>query len=373
MTAIRLDKRLSLIEAPNSGHNRWHPDIPPIARVAPGDVLVVDTRDGIDNQIKMSSGPADVRSLEMRRGHPLTGPFFIDGAEPGDQLVVETLAIEPDDFGFTVVRPGAGPLGDLIDEPLVVRWTIRDGVARSPDLPGIAVEGAPFMGVMGVAPSHARLREFSARESQLERNGGTVMLPDPHDAVPIDSTAAIKGLRTVPPRETGGNIDVRQAGVGSRVILSVDVPGALFSLGDAHFAQGDGEVCSQAIEMQATVQVRFRLRKRDAVRWRPTNPVIEYVEPKLDHPRPYLITTGLPLDDEGHNHDLDFRLASRRALLEMTRYLMSERGFSLPQAYAICSVAVDLRVSEMVNIPNVLMAACLPLDIFEQQLTERQP
>jgi formamidase len=352
---VELDLARPVAEQGGRAHNRWHPAIPPIATVAPGETLRVDTLDGIDGQIGPGSTTADVRSMAPERPHPMTGPFWIEGADPGDVLEVETLAIEPAGFGFTVVRPGAGLLGEEVAEPFLVRWAIADGMARSEDLPGVTIPGAPFLGVLGVAPSPVRLQELTEREARQLRTGGGVRPPEAKHAVPA---AAAAGLRTIPPRETGGNLDIRQLGVGSKLLLPVDVPGALFSVGDAHFAQGDGETCSQAIEMQATAVLRFGLRKDPA--FRPTFPAFEFVEPAAP-PRRYFATTGIPV---GADKDFDVHLAAKVALREMVAYLVT-RGYSRLQAHALCSVAVDLRISEVVNTPNALVSALLPLDIFD--------
>src|SRR5262249_35155313 len=151
---------------------------------------------------------------------------------------VEFVAYESDDFGTTAVIPGFGFLADVFPDPYLVKWDIADGLARSPELPGVAVPQAMFAGVGGVAPSAGRLEEFRAREEALENRGQRVATPFPERAKP---PSAAEGIRTIPPRETGGNMDVRQLVAGSRLWLPVDVPGALFSIGDLHFAQGDGE------------------------------------------------------------------------------------------------------------------------------------
>jgi len=361
---VELDLARPVAGQRGRAHNRWHPEIPAIATVPGGETLRVDTLDGIDGQIGPASTDADVVGMALERPHPMTGPFWIEGAEPGDVLEVETLSIQPAAFGFTVVRPGAGLLGKDVDAPFVVRWTIADGIARSEQLPGVTIPGAPFMGVLGVAPSLARLAELTAREDRLLRAGGGVRPPDPRHAVPADGPAAGTGLRTIPPRETGGNLDIRQVGVGSRLLLPVDVPGALFSVGDAHFAQGDGETCSQAIEMQATVELRFGLRKAAELTFRPRFPAFEFVQASAPRPRPYFATTGIPVGGDGVNRDFDVYLATQSALREMVAHLGS-RGFGVPQAHAICSVAVDLRISQIVNTPNALVSALLPLDIFD--------
>jgi formamidase len=251
-----------------------------------------------------------------------------------------------------------------------VRWVIADGVARSPDLPGVAIPGEPFVGVVGVAPSAARMQAFTDRERALGNRGAGVRLPDSTAAVPTTDPVAGDGLRTVPPRETGGNIDVKQAGVGSRVLLPVDVPCALLSVGDAHFAQGDGEVCSQAIEMHARAQLRIDLVKASERSFRATQPTIEFTEPARGR-RSWFATTGIPVDGSGVNHHFDLYVAAQAAVREMIGYLVATRGFTREQAYALCSVAVDLRVSEVVNTPNGVVAALLPLDVFAEDAPDQ--
>ena len=366
MRALHTNLACPMVEDLGSGHNRWHPDIPPLASIEPGEAIGIDVRDGLDCQVTETSPPKGAAlNLDLQRAHPLTGPIAIAGAEPDDLLTVEVIDIEPASFGFTGVRPGGGLLGDEVSEGFVARWTIRDGLARSEDVPGVVIRGAPFLGVMGVAPSAARLQLFAERESDLARRGGRATLPDPTSAIPA-GPEAMEGLRTIPPRETGGNLDIKHLKKAARLTLPVDVPGALFSVGDAHFAQGNGESCSQAIEIAARIILRFSLTKKCAVRWRPRYPVVHVpsmAEPI--RPSPCLITMGLPLDSDGRNHDMDLRLAAREALREMMAYLVEERGYSRVQAYVICSVAVDLEISEAVNGPNGLVAAVLPLDIFE--------
>ena len=178
---------------------------------------------------------------------------------------------------------------------------------------------------------------------------------------PYASTA----LRTIPPRETGGNLDVPQARAGATVFLPVDVPGALLSLGDVHFAQGDGEVCGTAIETHGRVTVAARgaagARK---LGFRPQTPAFESAEPVWKGGRRHFVTTGLPIRPDGSNADMDTTLAARNALLAMIDWLGAERGLSREAAYVLCSVAVDLRISEIVDVPNPVVSALCPLDIF---------
>jgi formamidase len=294
--------------------------------------------------------------------------LFIEGAEPGDLLRTEIVDIEPDDHGVTVIWPGSG-FGMLPSdnfEMTIVHWDIADGYARSPDMPGVAIRGEPFLGVMGVAPSHERLAIINEREAKLAAAGFGVLLPGSASAFPADGPAATDGLRTVPPREIGGNIDIKQLRAGSVLTLPVDVRGALFSAGDCHFAQGDGEATGTAIEITATVRLRFEVVKRAAAPWEPRYPTFEYVEDARaeQSPRRWIGTTGLPIDTDGTNGFLDLTLCAREALREMIDYLVATRGLSREQAYILISVAGDLRISEGVDFPNSIVSVHLPLDVF---------
>ncbi|HYH49073.1 MAG TPA: acetamidase/formamidase family protein, partial [Acidimicrobiia bacterium] len=209
---------------------------------------------------------------------------------------------------------------------------------------------------------------ITAREEELAgRDGAVVLLPDPAGAVPADPVIAGEALRTIPPREHGGNADIKQLTAGARVLLPVWVDGALFSAGDAHFAQGDGESCGTAIEMPATLRVRFDLRKGQAA-----ERGIRTLCWERDDPGPaataqsggYFATTGICVGREGRNEFEDLTLAARNALDAMVGHLTAEYGYTRQQAYAICSVAVDLKISQAVDVPNVIVSAFLPLDIF---------
>jgi formamidase len=358
---IRLDKTKRLAAQAAKGHNRWHPDIPPILKVDPGDEVVLDTLDGVDRQILSTAGIADVAKWDLNAAHPLTGPIWVNGAEAGDLLEIQLLDIVADDSGWTAQLPGFGFLRDLFPEPHLVRWRLNAGLAETPDLPGVRIAEASFPGVIGVAPSRAQLRQITARERVAAERGGFVLAPDPRAAIPPTEPIASEGLRTIPPRENGGNLDVKQLVKGTTVYLPVWTEGALFSIGDGHFAQGDGEVCGTAIEMAATFNLRFELHKAVARERRITGAQFTGTE-KSSPPRRYYATTGLSMRGEMQESE-DATLAARNAMLAMIDYLQ-QRGFNRQQAYAICSVAVDLRVSEAVDVPNFVVTAFLPLDIF---------
>ncbi|MBM3678301.1 MAG: acetamidase/formamidase family protein, partial [Actinobacteria bacterium] len=149
---------------PENGHNRWHPDLLPVARVRPGDTVTLETRDGLDAQLGPDSTHEDCARLSLGAGHPLTGPIHVEGAEPGDLLAVEILGYETADWGTSAVIPGFGFLADLFPDPFLVRWSVEDGKARSPELPGVAVPPVVHAGVMGVAPSRELMARQRARE-----------------------------------------------------------------------------------------------------------------------------------------------------------------------------------------------------------------
>jgi formamidase len=365
---VHIDRRKPLRDEPHTGHNRWHPDIPPVLSADPGDAVTLETRDAFDGAITPDTAADDLHRADLNIVHPLTGPVFVNGAEPGDLLEVHIVEITPQPFAFTTIVPGFGFLRDFFPTPFLIKWTIAGGFAVSPDLPDVRIPGGPFMGVMGVAPSHQLLAELTARENDLLGRGGTVLPPQTQGAVPATEPIASTALRTIPPRETGGNFDIKQLTAGTTLLLPVYTPGALFSAGDAHFAQGDGESCGTAVEMGATLTVRFGLRKGVAAQRRIQRPQYErqefYADPRFAVPRRFFATTGMPITRDGRNESEDVTLAAQDALLNMIDHLVAERGYSREQAYVVTSVAVDLRISELVDVPNVVVSAFLPLDIF---------
>jgi formamidase len=368
MKSIEIDRSTRLKEQPHTGHNRWHPDIPPILEVEPGDEVVLETRDAADGQIAPGMGVADLTGLDTKVAHPLTGPVYVKGAQPGDLLEIEYVDIVPQATGWTRNRPGAGFLRDLFTEPYLVHWRMADGWATSPQLPGVRIPNGSFMGTAGLAPSREQLQAWTQREADLVARGGIAAPPDAEDAVPADGVVARQGLRTIPPRENCGNVDAKQLTKGSHLFIPVAVEGALYSAGDGHYAQGDSECCITAIEMGATVAVRFRLHQGEAqrhnIRWPRFAHPGYFAAPEWAAPRNFIATMGMPVREDGTQEGEDLTLAARNALLNMIA-LLQERGWSREQAYIICSVAVDLKVSNIVDLPNVTVSAFLPEDIFQ--------
>jgi formamidase len=223
-------------------------------------------------------------------------------------------------------------------------------------VPGVAVPAGVFAGVIGVAPSRELLERALRRERALAEAGAQVAMPDPEGAAP---RSAAGGLRTFPPRENGGNMDIRDLQAGSRLLLPVHVPGAMLSIGDLHFAQGDGEVCISAIETGGAATVRVGVRRGG---WRLAYPCWEA---PARPGRGYFATTGVPIEDDGAAADMDLNVATRRALVEMLDWLQTEHGLDREPAYVLMSAAVELRLSEVVDYPSPLVSALMPLDVFE--------
>jgi acetamidase/formamidase len=295
-------------------HYVWDNAIPPQLTIQSGDTVAFQTRDAADGHFRLDSTAADVATLVFR-GHPLTGPVRIEGAQPGDTLQIDILEVQPGSFGWTAILPGMGLLSEDFTTPHIRTWDLSDGqYARFGDLAKIPIE--PFCGVMGLALAEAG------------------------------------ELPTMPPRRTGGNFDIRQLVAGSTLYLPVDVDGALFSVGDAHAAQGDGEVCVSAVEMSSTVSLRFEVHHD-----RPIN------EPQFKTPGSrFRGSTGPAYVTTAHGPDL--YASSQQAVRYMLDYLEREYRISREDAYCLSSVAVDLKISEIVDAPNWIVSAFLPLDIF---------
>jgi formamidase len=313
---------------------RWVAEPEPMLSVRPGEEIVLPTLDGFDGQLTSASTHADVLALDLTRSHPLSGPVWVEGAEPGDVLSVEFLEYETASFGITAQIPSVGLLADRFPEPYLLTWGIENGIARASQLPGVAVSARTFAGVVGVAPSHDQLRRWLERES---------------------SAGEATSVSTVPPRELGGNVDIPGLTAGSRLFLPVACRGGLVSVGDVHFAQGEGEVCGTAIEVAGAVRVRFEVIRSG---WRPTTPC--YATPARPSV-PTFATTGISIGSDLR----DIYLAAQNAVGEMVDYLCWRRGFARQAAYALASATVDVHVSELVNAPHCLVSALLPLNIFD--------
>jgi formamidase len=179
MKSIEIDRSKRLKDQPGTGHNRYHPDIPPLVEVDAGEEVVLETRDGVDGQLGPAATEAAMADMEAGAIHPLTGPVFVKGAQPGDVLEVEFVDIIPQPHAFSAIVPGLGFLRDVCTTPFLVQWRISDGWATSPQLPKVRIPGAPFMGVSAVAPSAAELRAWTKREQDLLGRGASSFRPTP--------------------------------------------------------------------------------------------------------------------------------------------------------------------------------------------------
>lgn len=371
-------------------HNRWHYNIKPVATANAGDIAVFGTRDAFDHALNRNSTAQDVVALNLNLVHPMTGPLYVNGAKAGDVLAVTLVDIEPDPFGYTIIVPGFGFLRDAFPDPFIARWDLTRGGATSPDIPGVHVRFDGFMGTVGVAPGPAETEKYFKREDELARSpngGGFVLGPQPLDARPPEVCGAAgtdkdRCLRSIPPRENGGNMDVKQMQKGTTLLLPCFVDGCLLSIGDVHFAQGDGEVSGTAVEMDATVTVKLAIRKGLGA---------EVKQPHFEGgnqlkrlaPKKFYATVGYPLKEKGFippthkylgdsvigpltNLSEDVTLAARDALLQMIDWLVKNKGLTRSQAYALSSVAVDLRISNLVDTPNVAVTAILDLGVFDK-------
>ena len=299
-------------------HYAWDNSVVPRLVIEPGDTVVFQTRDAADGFYSRASTHADVLNRGPFRGHPLTGPVQVKGAEPGDALVVEVLDIKPAaDFGWTAIRPGRGLLPESeFSKPFLQIWDLSDGTHARMDR-RVAVPIEAFPGVMGTA---------------------------------LDEPGAHS---TMPPRKNGGNMDIKQLTRDSTLYLPVWMPGALFSVGDGHGAQGDGEVCVTAVEMRAQVTLRFGLQRGRRLE-----------EPQLRTTRRLAAGTNTGPWYATTAHGPDLFASAQRAVLHMIDHLVRERGFSREEAYIICSVAADLKISEIVDAPNWIVSAFIPESIF---------
>ena len=367
--------------------NRIHPEIPMIAKADPGERIVFFSRDAFD----LTLDPAEFSSAKTppREGvgvvHALTGPVHINGATAGDVLAVTIEALEPAKVGWT----SAGAFGFAADQfgtdERFIVWRLNNNYAESDALPGVRIPNASFPGVVTTLPDKDLHADVLERETQLLEAGGTVLPPDSDEAKPAelcgtDGSKPTECTRTVPPREHGGNLDIRYIATGTTLYLPCLIDGCGLAVGDFHYAQGDGEVAGTAIEMGGKLTVTTRIAE---------NPPDLTHGPHYEGPASVLgipserfyAVTGFPLKEKGStpanlvylespkiaglsNLSGDINLAARNALAAMIDYIMTEYGYDQTQAYMIASIAVDLRIGQLVDVPNVGVTAILPLDIF---------
>jgi acetamidase/formamidase len=295
-------------------HHGWDNASAPVLTIAPGQTVEFETVDSSGAQLGPDSGLNDLLKLDFGKVNPVTGPVLVDGAEPGDALKVTLVSFKPSGWGWTANIPGFGLLADQFKDPALHIWKYDPGTL-APALygPGGRVPLKPFTGTIGLAPAEPGLHSV------------------------------------VPPRRVGGNLDVRDLCAGTELYLPVEVAGALFSVGDTHAAQGDGEVCGTAIESPMDVTLKFELVKGANLafpRFRTSGPVTRHLDAEG-----YEVTTGV---------GPDLMEGARAAVSGMIDLLSARHGLSAVDAYMLCSVCGDLRVSEIVDMPNWVVSFYFP-------------
>jgi acetamidase/formamidase len=303
----------------HQGHIGWNNAFEPVLSIAPGETVEFHPLDASGGQLTAVSTVADIAALDFSQVNPVVGPVFVDGAAPGDAIKLTMLGFEPSGWGWTANIPGFGLLADQFPDPTLHIWTYQTDLS-APALfgPGGRVPLRPFCGTMGLAPAE----------------------PGQHSVVP--------------PRRVGGNLDIRDLSLGAELWLPVEVAGGLFSLGDTHAAQGDGEVCGTAIESPMSAMLRIDLVK----------------DARLAFPR-FVVPeqASRPLDAGGHDVTTgigpDLMAAARAAVSAMVDLISARHGMAAVDAYLLCSVCADLRISEIVDQPNWVVSFHFPRAVFD--------
>ncbi|MFD3591938.1 formamidase [Nocardia sp. NPDC058640] len=386
-----LDSAKKFTDQTHVGHNRWHPDIPAPVTVKPGDEFRVHVREWFDGAIVNDDSAEDVLNAPLSTVHCLSGPFAVEGAQPGDLLIVDILDIGPipqedsgplagQGWGYTGIFAtdnGGGFLTEHFPDAYKAIWDFSGHTTTSRHVPGVKFTGIMHPGLMGTAPSAALLSKWNAREGALiatdpHRVPPLALPPEPQDAILGSLTgaafdlAAGEAARTAPPRENGGNQDIKNLTRGSRVFYPVFVDGAKLSVGDLHFSQGDGEItfCG-AIEMGGFIDLRVDLIKNgmelygvsENAIFMPGNEGPNYTE--------FLAFSGTSVTLKGEQRYLDSQLSFERACLHAIDYL-TKFGYSPEQAYLLLGAApIEGRFSGVVDIPNSCATVYLPTAIFD--------
>ena len=300
-------------------HFGWNRDNPPVLRIAPGETVEFHPVDSSGGQLNPSSTLADLAKLDFAKVNPVAGPVYIEGAEPGDAIKVTLLDFAPSGWGWTANIPGFGLLADQFKDPALHIWKYDLGtLAPAMYGPGGRVPLKPFCGTIGLAPAETGQHSV------------------------------------VPPRRMGGNMDIRDMAAGTELYLPVEVAGALFSVGDTHACQGDGEVCGTAIESPCSVAAKFELVKGANLafpRFTTPGPVSRHLDQKG-----YEVTTGI---------GPDLMEGAKAAVSGMIDLLSRRYNMNAVDAYMLCSVCGDLRISEIVDMPNWVVSFYFPRVVFE--------
>lgn len=303
-TDLKADYSLSADQT----HNYWSSTVEPVLTVSSGSIVEVYTEEASDAQLSPESTIEDLENLSFDPIHPLTGPVYVEEAEPGDVLKVTLHTIELGSWGWTAIVPGFGFLADEFDEPWLKTFEFEEGSTTAIFSEDIEIPLDPFPGVMGVAP---------------------------------ESDSA---LSTIPPRYNGGNMDDPHMVKGTTVYFPVFVEGALFSIGDTHAAQGMGEVCGTAIEAPMRIVYEIEVIKNGR----------SIDEPEYESDDYYAVTAHAETIDE----------AARKATRYMIDYLEEVHGMNRNDAYALCSLAGDLKIAEVVDVPHMLVSMHIPKDVI---------
>lgn len=379
-TLIKVDVAKSAVEQ-DVLHNRWHPDIPIVSWVKPGDEFRIECVDWTGGQIKNDDSATDVKVVDLTKVHYLSGPIGVKGAEPGDLLVVDILdvgVLPTSQWGFTGIfakENGGGFLTEHYPEARKACWNFSGIYANSRHIPGVEFAGIMHPGLIGCLPSMELLQKWNKREAELfntnpERVPALAALPFADTAHmgrmsgSAAKEAAAIGARTVPPREHGGNCDIKNLSRGSTVYFPVYVKGGGLSMGDIHFSQGDGEItfCG-AIEMAGYLDIRVNVIKNGMAMYGILNPIFR-PSPLEPNYTSYLIFEGISVDEAGKQHYLDVHVAYRMACLNAISYL-TKFGYTGEQVYAILGTApVEGRISGVVDIPNACATLAVPTEIF---------
>ena len=384
-TLIKIDLKAPP-ESQDVLHNRWHPDIPMVAYVKPGAEFRVECVDWTGGQISNNDSANDIRDVNLTKVHYLSGPIGVEGAEPGDLLVVDLLdvgVLPESQWGFTGIfakTNGGGFLTEHYPDARKAIWDFHGVYTTSRHIPGVEFAGIMHPGLIGCLPSRELLDVWNKREKQLfdtepERVPPLCALPYAETAHmgrmsgTAASEAAKEAARTVPPREHGGNCDIKNLTRGSKIFFPVYVKDGGLSMGDIHFSQGDGEItfCG-AIEMAGYLDLRVNLIKGGMAKYAITNPIFMPSPIQPDYKR-HLIFEGISVDEQGKQYYLDPHIAYRRACLNAIEY-MKKFGYTGEQAYAILGTApVEGRISGIVDIPNACATLYLPTEIFNFDIT----
>ncbi|MEU0040342.1 acetamidase/formamidase family protein [Streptomyces sp. NPDC006333] len=352
-------------------HNRWNRDLPPVATIRPGEVVQLLCRDALDiGEAARTMTPNGTLTIDLGLVHPLTGPVEIVGADPGDILEVEILDVGPlVDFGYVVISPALGLFGSLRPEPLAPFTAWSEASQLSDPTPGPAAGAVP--GDQAYNSGAPFLQTFTFERGQSTGFAAFAGADTGRKArIPIVPFMGIMGVaplhrgmyRTFPPDVSGamgGNTDIRQLVKGARVQFPVYVPGAMFSAGDGHMAQGDGEVTGTAVETLMAVTLRFSLLKNTVI----ASP--RAIVPAAD---PTQLVMPAEMLEQGYYQTVgtgpDLMENTKTAVREMVDWLVSDQQLSLHEAYALCSVAGDLKINETVDLPKWLVSMTFPRGVF---------